>query len=262
MFSINRAKLVIIISALAYTAMLVANVLANTIPINNVTTGAVSDSYFNLFAPIGSTFSIWGLIYFLLGYYQVEQLFNINNIKNNKASRKSYVINIIFTLTSILNGAWIIAWHYRLILLSLLIIVGMLVGLAYIAILNKQASGLVKLTFGIYFGWITIATVANATIYLVSLGLPNNTVGATIQTALIVLVAALIGGVTTIRIKDLGYGLVILWALFGIYQKHTSPFYFDYGYIMIINSVLIGAAVVVVSLLLVSYLIRKEKKLT
>jgi hypothetical protein len=261
MFSINRAKLVIIISALAYTAMLVSNVLANSIPINNITTGAVSDSYFNLFAPIGSTFSIWGLIYFLLGYYQVEQLYNMNNIKNNKSSRKSFVINIAFIITSILNGAWIVAWHYRLILLSLLIIVGMLAGLAYIAILNKQASGLVKLTFGIYFGWITIATVANATIYLVSLGLPNNTVGATIQTALIVLVASLIGSVTTIRTKDLGYGFVILWALFGIYQKHISPFYFDYGYIMVINSVLIGAITILLSLLFSGYLIVKEKKL-
>lgn len=262
MFSINRAKLVIIISALSYTAMLVSNVLANSIPINNITTGAVSDSYFNLFSPIGSTFSIWGLIYFLLGYYQVEQLYNMNNIKNNKSSRKSFVINIAFIITSILNGAWIVAWHYRLILLSLLIIVGMLAGLAYIAILNKQASGLLKLTFGIYFGWITIATVANATIYLVSLGLPNNTVGATIQTALIVLVASLIGSVTTIRTKDLGYGFVILWALFGIYQKHISPFYFDYGYIMVINSVLIGGVAIILSLLFSGYLIAKEKKLT
>jgi hypothetical protein len=137
----------------------------------------------------------------------------------------------------------------------------MLVGLAYIAILNKQANGLVKLTFGIYFGWITIATVANLTIYLVSLGLPNNTVGATIQTGLIVLVASLIGSVTAIRTKDLGYGFVILWALFGIYQKHTSPIYFDYGYIMIINSVLVGAVAIVLSLLFIAYLIVKEKKL-
>jgi hypothetical protein len=164
--------------------------------------------------------------------------------------------------SSDLNGAWIIVWHYRLILLSLLIIVGMLVGLAYIAIINKQASGLVKLTFGIYFGWITIASVASATIYLVSLGLPNNTVGATIQTALIVLVASLIGSVTTIRTKDLGYGFVILWALFGIYQKHISPFYFDYGYIMVINSVLIGGVAIILSLLFSGYLIAKEKKLT
>jgi hypothetical protein len=38
--------------------MVVVNALANIIPINGLTTGAISDSYFNLFAPAGLTFFI------------------------------------------------------------------------------------------------------------------------------------------------------------------------------------------------------------
>ncbi|EFK97202.1 conserved hypothetical protein, partial [sediment metagenome] len=38
-------------------------------PLNNRSTGDISDAYPNLFAPAGPAFSIWGLIYLLLGAY-------------------------------------------------------------------------------------------------------------------------------------------------------------------------------------------------
>jgi hypothetical protein len=40
--------------------MIAVNALANILPINNITTGAVSDSYPVLFTPAGYVFSIWG----------------------------------------------------------------------------------------------------------------------------------------------------------------------------------------------------------
>lgn len=46
--------------AVTYAVMIAVNALANTIPINGRNTGEVSDSYGNLFAPAGVTFSIWG----------------------------------------------------------------------------------------------------------------------------------------------------------------------------------------------------------
>jgi hypothetical protein len=38
----------------------------NLLPLNNFTTGQLSDKYPNLFVPAGITFSIWGIIYLLL----------------------------------------------------------------------------------------------------------------------------------------------------------------------------------------------------
>ena len=49
-----------------YLAMVIVNILANTLPINGIDTGQVSDAYPNLFAPAPVTFAIWGLIYLLL----------------------------------------------------------------------------------------------------------------------------------------------------------------------------------------------------
>lgn len=49
-----------ILVVVTFAAMLTANALANILPINGKSTGEVSDSYSNLFAPAGVTFSIWG----------------------------------------------------------------------------------------------------------------------------------------------------------------------------------------------------------
>jgi len=62
-----------IIAGVAYAAMVVVNFLANGLPINNRSTGAIADAYPNKFAPAGLAFSIWGLIYLLLGGYVLYQ---------------------------------------------------------------------------------------------------------------------------------------------------------------------------------------------
>ena len=60
--------------AVAYVVMIATNALANALPINGRTTGGVSDSYPNLFAPTGTTFAIWGVIYILLGAHVLYQM--------------------------------------------------------------------------------------------------------------------------------------------------------------------------------------------
>jgi len=82
-----------------YVAMVVVNFLANSLPINNRSTGAISDAYPNLFAPAGLTFSIWGLIYLLLGGYVVYQF-----LKNTPKGEMSIPEN-----TEPLN--WQIIWE-------------------------------------------------------------------------------------------------------------------------------------------------------
>lgn len=54
--------------------MLMMNVLATTLPLNGLATNDISDKYDTLFAPIGFTFAIWGVIYLLLAVYTVVQL--------------------------------------------------------------------------------------------------------------------------------------------------------------------------------------------
>ncbi|ULE33686.1 hypothetical protein [Mycobacterium sp. IDR2000157661] len=62
-----------VLVAATHLSMVIVNILANTLPINGVRTGDVSDAYPNLLAPAGYAFSIWSLIYLLLGLHVLFQ---------------------------------------------------------------------------------------------------------------------------------------------------------------------------------------------
>ena len=64
-------KIKSILAVITFLGMIVVNALANILPINNTTTGDVSNAYPNLFAPAALTFSIWGVIYALLAAYTI-----------------------------------------------------------------------------------------------------------------------------------------------------------------------------------------------
>ncbi|MCX5987845.1 MAG: hypothetical protein NTV35_02245, partial [Chloroflexi bacterium] len=55
-----------ITNVVTLVATLVLNGLATGLPLNGRTTGEISDSFPNVFAPAGYVFSIWGIIYIAL----------------------------------------------------------------------------------------------------------------------------------------------------------------------------------------------------
>ena len=57
----------------AFAVTILFNALANALPLNGQTTGAISDKFPSLFTPAGFTFGIWGLIYLLLLVFVVWQ---------------------------------------------------------------------------------------------------------------------------------------------------------------------------------------------
>jgi tryptophan-rich sensory protein len=230
----NKNFLIKVIALVSYVAMIIVNSLANVLTFNNYTTGEISDLYPNLFAPAGITFSIWAVIYVLLFVYCVYPL---KKNDNEKLYRK---INIYFILSSIANILWIFSWHNNFILISALLIVTILFLLIKIAgLLNKEKlskkdSFLIALPFTMYFGWITIATVANITTLLVSLGwngfgLPNY-----VWMIILLLIATLIGVLRLFKDKRYSYGLVFVWAYIGILIKHISSSGFNSKYIQVI----------------------------
>ena len=208
--------------------MILANALANILPINNITTGAVSDSYPNLFAPSPITFSIWGLIYSLLFVHVLYQLGLFRSDDKKRSNNLLSQIGSLFSLTSIINTLWIFAWHYKQMSITVLLMLGLLTCLILIANktrsakLNLKENILIKLPFNIYFGWITVATIANITVFLISLNWNGFGVPESVWTIIILIIGAIIGIVRMIYDKNIAYGLVFVWAYYGIYLKHTS----------------------------------------
>jgi hypothetical protein len=186
----------------------------------------VSDSYPNLFAPAGLTFSIWGIIYLLLGLYTIYQLGCF--CKSKKRAELINKIGIYFSLSSLFNAFWIFSWHYGFIALSLLWIVLILFCLIKIAdLLNKEKFlGIERLfilaPFSVYFGWITVAVIANVTVLLVKLGFSGLGIAENIWMIIVLLIATAIGLWRMFKDRSILYGVVFLWAYTGILIKHLS----------------------------------------
>ena len=244
MKQLMKDRFIQVMTVVTFILMVTVNALANILPINGISSGAVSDSYFNLFAPIGFTFSIWGVIYTLLlafTVYQAVTFFRGGFVGRENIRR----IAIIFSLTSLVNSAWIFAWHYNRIGLALMLMALLLIGLILInlilkdSILTTTEKLMVRLPFSIYFGWITVASIANVTTYLVSIGWNRFGIDEGIVTIVVLTVGVVIGMTAVYTYKDIAYGLVLLWAYSGILAKHLSPQYFNGQYGLVVVALLV-----------------------
>jgi hypothetical protein len=96
-----------------------------------------------------------------------------------------------------------------------------------------------RVPFSVYFGWITVATIANITVLLVSLNWDGFGVGASVWTVIILLVGAIIAIMRGLKDNNIPYILVLIWAYGGIWLKHISESEFDGAYPIIITVVII-----------------------
>lgn len=250
-----------VLVAVTYVAMVAVNYLANGLPLNGRSTGDVSDAYPSLFTPAGVTFSIWGVIYLLLGLHVLYQLGLFRG--GAQSGAEAALLNrvgVLFAISSLANTAWVFAWHYDVIWLSVVLIVTILVCLILIAetlrtsILTVRQRWLIRVPFSVYFGWTTVATVANVTVLLVSLSWNGFGLSDSTWAAIMVVVAMAIGTVTMLRNRDIAYGLVLIWAYLGILLRQTSDF--DGRYTVIVAAVL---ASLVVYLLAEGALVRRRR---
>lgn len=232
----NKWKALQVANIAAFLGMILVNALANILPINGITTGEVSDSYPDLFAPAGFTFSIWLVIYLLLGAfvaYQAKGLLSGRDVRESILEK----VGVYFAASSLFNMAWIFAWHYQRIGWSLVLMILIFASLALVYVRlgrDKEKAPLKEITFvytpfGVYFGWITVATIANVTAFLVSLGWQGWGLPETFWTVLVILVGALVATLHTLKWKDAPYLLVFVWAFIGIAAKRlgATPVYYS-----------------------------------
>ena len=212
----------------AVLVMFAVNALSTMLPLNGVTPGEASARYPNLFVPAPFVFSIWGVIYLLLiGYvlYQFGLFRKKGDPVNASLLRKT---GVDFIVTCLLNAAWLFAWHYGLLILSFGIIVLYLLTLISLErmiakeSLTKRERLFLRLPFSVNFGWLTVATIANATALLVGLGFGGLGVSESVWMILVLAVGAVIAIATALRFRDAAYLAVFLWAYAGILQNHLS----------------------------------------
>lgn len=214
-----------VVNVLAVVATIVVNGLANALPLNGKTTGAISDKFQVYFVPAGYVFSIWGLIYLGLIAFAVFQA-----LPNERTNQRLERVGYLFVLSCAANIAWLFLWHYEQFVLTIVAMLALLLSL--IAIYLRLEIGhvrvpgaekwLVHVPFSIYLGWVTVATIANATSVLDYVKWDGWGIAPT--TWAIVMLVAGIGIATAVSLTrgDAAYALVILWAFVGIALKQAG----------------------------------------
>lgn len=205
---------------LAFILMVLVNSLAgSTTILGGKFTNEISDANPTLITPAGYVFSIWGVIYVLLGIFVVFQALPSETGKDYKRS-----IGWLFVLNSILNIAWLFLWQFEVLGLSVVLMFMLLASLIAIYLrldIGKSKAGFreklaVHVPFSTYLGWITIASIANVAVTLVSVNWDGFGIIPETWAILIIIVALLIATLVSATRKDIAYGLVIVWALTGI----------------------------------------------
>ena len=218
-----------ILNVIGFLGTIVVNGLANALPINNKTTGELSDQYPNFFVPAGLTFSIWGLIYILLAIFVIYQV--VVTFRKGETGLDAFrKIGYLFFLSSLLNIGWIFAWQYEIVPLSLvimLLLLGCLLAIHIKLSVGKKGPSikeqyLVHLPFSVYLGWITIATIANVTALLVDLNWNVFGLSEQFWAVAVIVVGIAITLSVLLRRQDIYYCLVVDWALLGILIKRLA----------------------------------------
>ncbi len=215
--STDKLRSVLVLAATIGT--IAFNWLAATGYVNDVTPEIISNKYPTNITPAGYAFAIWSLIYLGMIAFSIYQLLPANVVRFRG-------IRSLYIMSCALNCGWIYFWHQDQIAICLAIILGLLAVLLLINIKLRTFdsiadSAIVKAPFGIYFGWVTAASLVNFAVLLVQqkidLGSSASAVG-----VVLILFAAAMGVLVRVRLTNYFYPLAIAWALTAIAVKQSG----------------------------------------
>lgn len=250
------------INLCAFLTMVFVNILANALPLGGHTTGEVSAKYESLFTPSPFTFSIWGLIYLLMGLFILFQF--IKTKQANEDSKKPQLIGSLFSISCVFNTLWIFCWQFELIGLSTILIIFLLISLYILNqifwVLNNHSiqHQIINAGFQIYLGWIFAAAIANISALQAKEPWMRMGIDEQIWTIFYIVLGTAIGLYLVVTFRYYLCTAAITWAYIGIMDKHFSPIGFDYKYPVLIFLLLLSIMAMIVTIL---YIFTKQQEL-
>ena len=213
----DKLRAVLVLAATIGT--IAFNWLAATGYVNDITPQMISEKYPTNITPAGYAFAIWSLIYLGMVAFSIYQMLGANMARFRG-------IRSLYIMSCALNCAWIYFWHQDQIAICLAIILSLLAVLLFINIKVKNFdsiadSAIVKAPFGIYFGWVTAASLVNFAVLLVHKKIDLGS-SASIIGVILILFAAALGVLIRVRLTNYFYPLAIAWALTAIAVKQSG----------------------------------------
>lgn len=184
-------------------------------PIDEASGGALSATATPI-APAGPAFSIWSVIYLGLLAYAVWQF-----LPKQATAERHRRLGYWIAASLLLNAAWILSVQFDQLWLSLPVIAALLAVLVrtFLLCLRYRPSGTVEAvitdgTLGLYLGWVSIATAANATAVLVASGFEGFGIAADVWAVIVLAVAAAVGVLIAVRGRGrIAPALALAWGL-------------------------------------------------
>ena len=183
----------------------------------------MSDKYKTLITPADFTFSIWSVIYLLL---IVSLVYWFLKRKDARVGEKFAGISLPFWLSCIWNILWIVFFSYEKIGLSVIFIGLLLLTLLFILGTTprdgEKGSLLLSITFGLYGGWLFVATFVNVGAYVEAISFEKfgltNELFYSILVVLLLLTAFIVQKIH----KNRFFFMPTAWAFFGVFEELGS----------------------------------------
>lgn len=208
----------------AVAFVILMNYLSNALPFGGMTNAQISAGYPTLITPAGYAFSIWGVIYLTLAVFAFFQL------RKGKEIRFYKLIWPYFIVNAFANALWLVAFQNEWFIVSVLImavLLGSLIGIFRIFYRLKRALSTTHryffhVPFGIYFGWVSVASIVNVAVMLVALDVSFFTAAEGLWAAAMLVVGFGIAAFFLITRKDYIYTLTFVWAYAAIMFAHMD----------------------------------------
>ncbi|WP_394216545.1 tryptophan-rich sensory protein [Brachybacterium vulturis] len=162
-------------------------------------------------APAGSAFTIWTVIYIGLGAYTLWQWWDRRDARRIAAHAIASLL---------LNAAWILTIQAGWVALSVVVIAVLLVVLAdlFRRLTAVPPGGAVERivvdgTFGLYLGWVSVATCANIAAALTGAGFSGFGAPALLAVLVLAVVAVIGAGLSVAGRRPVAAPLAMIWGL-------------------------------------------------
>ncbi len=160
-------------------------------------------------------------------------------------------ISPFFVLSCVANAVWLFLWHYNLLPISMIAMVILLLSLviSYSLLRRRGATPsraervVMWWPFSIYLGWVSVATIANASVVLDRAGWGGWGIGPATWAAIMIVVGGVLGAALGIGRADPLYPAAFIWAFVGLaLRQRDTP-------LVVVSAWIVAVALVVVTLL-------------
>jgi translocator protein len=205
-----------ILVILATMSVIFVNYLASIAYIGGITPNYISDKYPTVITPAGYAFSIWGIIYLGIIAFSIYQAMPMQ-LENFRKIRTPYLVSCLA------NCVWIYVWHHELIVASVFAMLVLLASMVAINVnLSVKDSLIARIPLGIYFGWVSVATIVNITICLIYLGFETSRYNSILLACILIVIATALGILLRFKLPSAAFAFTIAWAILAIAIKNGS----------------------------------------